>query len=376
MASSFVNNLVSGNLANSPSNPIHAALTPAPAKSTGYFWKGNDGKVYVQGSNGINAAGNWDANSQNYWGSKGFVHTPDSAAAAQAAPAGNGGNAGNTGGNTGGGGYGSGGGGGAASSATIYPDKSAEIATNQAGYDSVAGQVNAGIASIDRNVAANTSQYDAEKTANEGDYKTSSDTNQGNLQKNKQSAMINAAQGRRGLFGTLASLGALNGDGIDLANDAVQKGANEDLSTANDTYATNQQSLEGSIKKFRDADVLRRSQDVAKAADEKRSVQGQGAKDRQTYLQKMSDAYRAENNNGRADEIAKQVASLFPEIGANNVPVSAIAPQAAAYTSTSLAHYLAGVDNTQVKTTPNSAAGSTVPGLPGLVASTKKLQQQ
>ena len=55
-----------------------------PATNQGYFWKGADGKVYVQGTNGINAAGNWDANTANYWSSRGFVQTPDSKSASRA----------------------------------------------------------------------------------------------------------------------------------------------------------------------------------------------------------------------------------------------------------------------------------------------------
>lgn len=69
-------------------------LTPRPMTSSarsggsssgggnqpGYFWRGADGKVYVQGANGINSAGNWDANTANYWKSRGFTQTADSKA--------------------------------------------------------------------------------------------------------------------------------------------------------------------------------------------------------------------------------------------------------------------------------------------------------
>lgn len=47
-------------------------------KPVGYFWRGADGKVYVQGENGIHSAGVWDANTANYYGSRGFVQTPAS----------------------------------------------------------------------------------------------------------------------------------------------------------------------------------------------------------------------------------------------------------------------------------------------------------
>lgn len=44
---------------------------------TGVYWQGADGKVYVSGANGTNAAGTWDANTQNYWGSQGYQLIPD-----------------------------------------------------------------------------------------------------------------------------------------------------------------------------------------------------------------------------------------------------------------------------------------------------------
>lgn len=52
--------------------------TPQVQKPVGYFWRGADGNVYVQGDKGINAAGPWDDNSVSYWGSRGFVRTADS----------------------------------------------------------------------------------------------------------------------------------------------------------------------------------------------------------------------------------------------------------------------------------------------------------
>lgn len=48
------------------------------ANTPGYFWMGADGNVYVQGANGINSAGKWDANTAKYWSSRGFTQTPNS----------------------------------------------------------------------------------------------------------------------------------------------------------------------------------------------------------------------------------------------------------------------------------------------------------
>ena len=53
-------------------------MTADTQKPVGYFWRGADNKVYVQGPDGINAAGNWDANTANYWQGRGFAQTADS----------------------------------------------------------------------------------------------------------------------------------------------------------------------------------------------------------------------------------------------------------------------------------------------------------
>ena len=47
----------------------------APTKNV--FWKGNDGKVWVNGDDGVNTAGSWDDNTRSYWGDRGFAMLPD-----------------------------------------------------------------------------------------------------------------------------------------------------------------------------------------------------------------------------------------------------------------------------------------------------------
>lgn len=53
-------------------------LAPTTTSSRGgTFWAGADGKVYVQGDQGTNAAGNWDDNSLEYWQDKGYTQIAD-----------------------------------------------------------------------------------------------------------------------------------------------------------------------------------------------------------------------------------------------------------------------------------------------------------
>ena len=115
-------------------------LTPRPMTSSarsggsssgggnqpGYFWRGADSKVYVQGANGINSAGNWDANTANYWKSRGFTQTADSKANAPTDQNGGGDDSSNniSGGGSGSRGGGGGGGGGAAAVAYLNSQQS------------------------------------------------------------------------------------------------------------------------------------------------------------------------------------------------------------------------------------------------------------
>ena len=49
----------------------------SPAGSSGAYWIGQDGKVYVKGAQGTNAAGNYDQNSDTYWSTRGFSKIND-----------------------------------------------------------------------------------------------------------------------------------------------------------------------------------------------------------------------------------------------------------------------------------------------------------
>ena len=253
----------------------------------------------------------------------------------------------------------------------IAADKSGDIALQNAGLASSGATTAKGLAGVDTALTSVKNGYATEAANNETSYKTNSDQNQNNLQKNKGAALINAAQGRRGLFGTLASLGALNGDGIDLANSAVQTGANQDLSGAADNFATNQFGQDDAIKKFRDANVIRNTAADTEAGNEKQNIRNQGLKDKQTYFKNLADDYTAQLDPGQAANYANQAGALFPQISDTTVPATSLAPTVAAYTPGSLASYLSRADGTQVSSTSGNGGVGTA-GLPGLVALNKK----
>lgn len=256
----------------------------------------------------------------------------------------------------------------AAANRRVIPDRSASIALQ-----------NAGLASVDTNTQNTKNQitkqrsdlegeYDIEAGINEANYTGQSTVNQQNLQKNKQTALVNAAQGRRGLFGTLASIGALSGSGIDLANRAVARGANMDLAGAGDTFEENQAGLESSIGLFRDADAKRRRYADRAATDAATRAENAGLISKQKYYTQLANDYADMEQRGNRDRYTKLASDLYPEIARTNVAeTTSLSPQAAAYSPSTLANYLAGAQNTNVEVT-----GGTPGGLPGLIATPRR----
>lgn len=248
-------------------------------------------------------------------------------------------------------------------------DKSNDISQNLSALDATKAMLSGGLGSIKGALASLLGRYDTEASANQSNYDDQSVTNKGNFLKNEQSALVNAAQGRQGLMGVLASLGALNGSGVTLANSAVQKGANDDISGANDTFATNQSALDTGIGSFKTADQQRR-EDAAKAeADAEKSLQSQVAQNQQSIYGNLSNDYADMGNSGQAKTYSDLLASLFPSIAANSVPSSGPAYSAASYTPASLSSYLSG--GTTVNATPAAGAAG-LPGLMAYVAPSKK----
>lgn len=336
-----------------------------PPQSGGIYWVGTDGNVYYKGPGGNSAA---VKNMGAARGTSTISNLTLNGASQVDDP------------NPGGGGGGAPqqsaparpNGGGRAAPAP-KPDRSNSIALQTAGLDALGAQTQAGLSAIDQALARLIGQYDTESGANEKLYGDQSTSNQQNLQRNKQTAYVNASQGRQGLFGTLSSLGALSGSGIDLANRAVQRGANEDLTGASDNFSENQSNLDTSIGTFRQEDKRRRSDAEFSAGNAKTNVQGDAAKQRQQFYTQLANDYAQMGDDGNSKKFASLASAEFPNIAKSNVPNANLGYSGAAFTPASLQSYIAGADSTSVQTTPGAGGFD----LPGLVASpTKKKQRQ
>lgn len=325
------------------------------------YWVGADGNVWLKGSSGVQNLGS--ATTANYGLSDaGFESNTlkqsiqaqriaDPNAPATGAPT-------NPNGDSG-------------AAATVLPDKSNDIALQNAGLSAIDQQTSTGIASIDKALGGLNGQYDTEKTTNEGSYTANSDQNQTNLQKNKQTALVNAAQGLQGLNGILSSIGALSGSGLQLRDRAVQQGANEDLSGAADNYGVNQAALDTSIGTFRQEDDRRRKEAATAADNARANVNNNAATNKLQAFKSLADDYSQMGDSANAQKYTGLAAALFPTIAATSVPNSDIAYKGAAFTPATLASYIAGANPTTVSTT------AAAPGQqPGLIATTPQKKKQ
>lgn len=206
-----------------------------------------------------------------------------------------------------------------------------------------------GYRNIDDSFNSLLSRYNKEAERNEGDYTEGVETNTSNLQKNKQNALVAAAQGRRGLRGTLSALGALSGDGGVLADRAVTTSANQDIGEAADTFATNAQGLDKAIKNFRDEDKDRRSEAETTRTNQRTALEGSIASKRQNYFQKLAEIFGQADQTGAANDWLGKAGGLNNEIASKSRVVStAFAPRAAAFTPGDLESYLAGAGDMTV----------------------------
>lgn len=335
-----------------------AAAAPAPSGGGGggaVYWVGADGNVWLKGSSGVQNVGkpsNLQANgfdAANLSAQATRINDPNPPkGSAPSNPNG------------------------AAASGPIYPDKSNDIAFLNANLGTADQQQSVGLAKVQQALANIIGGYDTEAGQNQTLYQTNADSNQNSLQKNKQSALVGAAQGRKGLFGTLASLGALNGSGIDLANKAVVTGANQDLSGAADNYATNQTGLDTALQTFKNEDAARRKAAQQAADDAQTTVKYNTAKTKQDVYRGIANDYEAMGKHAEAADYTGRASSLFPEIANYSIPSTNLAPAPATFNLPTLSSYLANAGGTNVTATPSTSGSAGTGGLPGLIASNKK----
>lgn len=234
---------------------------------------------------------------------------------------------------------------------------------------------NVGYKSIDDSYGSLIGGYDREVQQNEADYGDQTVTNNTNLSKNKQNALVAASQGRRGLRGVLASIGALFGTGGKLADRAVTTEANQDIGQATDTAAGNAKQLDTAIGRFREEDKNRRADADTAKLNQRMRLEGDVATDRQKLYKQMADLYSEAGDNASASEWLRKAGDINQYIaersGVASTPLTA---RAAAFTPGKLADYLAGAGDMTVQVAPTGGAS----GLPSttLLAGRRKKDRE
>lgn len=356
VGSSFISNLMAGNLAPPSASTAPVATGGAGAVAPvnqGVYWTGADNNIYTReaGQNGVKNIGpNGVAAIP-----KGLKGISDPNPPAQQTISNN--NTGNTP---------------AAPASPVYSDKSNSISVNQAGLASAGATRDTAVNKVQDQLNTIMGLYNTDASNANTEYTNEGNANQNDLQSNKEAALQTAVHGRQGLYGTLASLGALSGTGLQLANEAVQTGANQDLTRAADTYATNQNALDSAYNHFKNQDAARRLQASTNAANNEEQAQNDYYKNQQTYLKNIGDDYQAEGKTAQAKGYYDRLAALFPQIAATNVPAMDIGYSGSAYTAPTLASYLGQANNTVVQSTPGVAANNAAFSIPGLLAANRK----
>lgn len=241
----------------------------------------------------------------------------------------------------------------------------AAVGATQQAIDSLGTEQATGNQNIDDSFGSVVGQYDRENQQNEGDYTDQTTTNNKNLDRNRQNAMVAAAQGRRGLRGTLSAIGALSGTGGELADRVVTTGANQDIGEATDTAATNAQALDKAIGRYREEDKNRRAQAETARTNQRTSLEGSIAAKRQQFYQKMADLFNEGGDTGNAAKYLGLAGGLNNEIASKTrVAATPITAQSAAFTPGTLESYLAGAGDMTVKV----AGGGNGTGIPTILA--------
>jgi len=235
----------------------------------------------------------------------------------------------------------------------------AAIANTQKAIGSLDTELNTGSGNIDASYGSLVGKYDKEASQTAEDYDEQTVSNNKSLDKNRQNALLAAAQGRRGLRGTLSAIGALSGDGGFLADNAVRTSANEDIGGAVDTYATNATGLDKAKSRFDEEDRDRRREAETARINQRTALEGAVAGKRQGFLQKMAELFGSSGNNAEATRVLNEAGDLNQTIAAKSaVAATPFTERKAAFTPGDLERYLAGAGDMTVDVAGGGLGGT------------------
>lgn len=176
----------------------------------------------------------------------------------------------------------------------------------------------------------------------------------------RQAAMVQAAAGGRGLRSVLASMGALNGTGLDLANQAVAREANIDIGNADKNFQTNAGNLTDAFARAEDEDKKRRSEAETTLQNTLRNNASDVAGSRQSMYNQLAGMYN--RGSSQANNYLAKATALNPEIVAGSkTAVSPYAQSRQLFAPGELQQYLGGVRDLSVGAGSTPSGQSSVP---------------
>lgn len=244
---------------------------------------------------------------------------------------------------------------GGAGGGSQYTDTSAARAATQSSIDSLDEILANKLAAAQKRYDTIAKGYDAEDAQNQTQYDQNVTTNEQNREAQHQAALLAAATGQRGLFATLAAIGALGGTGQLLARRAVANEANKDIGDSNKTFDTNATSLFDAFSRLKQQEEQRRRDAEAALASEQEASRYDVASTRQGLLKDLADLFAKAGLNTESADTLGRASALNAELVRNTRPqVASYATTPLNFTPPALKNYLAGANDMTVKVAGNS----------------------
>lgn len=250
---------------------------------------------------------------------------------------------------------------------TTYKDTTAARDATQVSINSLDTILANGLNGADEDYTNVKTAYDTEDAANLENYKGDVQKNEISRDGNTQASLLGAARGSRGLYATLASLGALSGTGRQIANRAVATEANADLGAGERSFDTNVESLFNTRSAVEKQEKQRRLDAEKTWKDTRQNAEHDYFKGSQDLAKEMSGLWTDAGNNGEAGNWLNRSSTFTPQMAAKTkVNPAKYATDPLAYKAPAMNDYLGGMNNMAV----NVAGGSPING--ALYTSTKK----
>lgn len=263
------------------------------------------------------------------------------------------------------------GGGGGGGGAPTYKDTTASRNATQVSLDNVDTVFNNALTGADNEYNSIKGAYDIEDAANLQKYQGDVEGNEIDRDGNTQAALRTAAQGARGLYATLASLGALNGTGRTLANRAVATEANTDLGEGEKSFKTNVETLYDARGEMEKKEKQRRLDAEKTWQDARNNAEYDKLEQNQKLSKEMAGYWQDAGNFGEADSWTNRSSSYTPQLAAKTKKATTqYATTPLEYGKPAMNKYLAGLNSTAV----NVAGGNPING--ALYTTTKQKDKE